>query len=38
MMKINEDHRANGKQIRFQSVDEVFDEPDLTIACNKIRL
>jgi len=38
MMKINEDHRANGKQIRFQSVDEVFDEPDLTIASNKIRL
>ena len=38
MMKINEGHRANGKQIRFQSADEVFDEPDLTISSNKIRL
>lgn len=38
MMKINEDHRANGKQIRFQRVDEVFAEPDLSISSNKIRL
>ena len=38
MVKMNEDSRTNGKQIRFHSVDEVFDEPDLTLSPNKLRL